>query len=347
MPMSSHVNLQDVARLAKVSAMTVSRVINEHPRVSPETAKLVQEAIVTLGYSMTPSLRKRGRPSRAHKGLHTGQIAMVILGGEDIIHHPVIERTVYGLDQKLQAMNLNLIVLSLDSPSKLPEVLNRKSIDGMIVTGSALSEEFKKLLRDVPGVLIYGFDQLSDSNLVDHVMPDNVKVSQLAAKALLQAGQKHCAFFDPSPGHLEFAERGRHFKSALEANGGEVDVFHNEGHVAMKSSSEPDVDRSLLDQQMDDFLANEHRAKGIFLPSDLVTAIFHRKLREKGHDPQDYTMVSCNYEKPYLEGLFPQPYSIDIHAEEIGAKAAELLLARIADRDLPMESVMIAPELRS
>ena len=326
--------------------MTVSRVINDHPRVSTETADRVRKAIATLGYSVAPSLRKRGRPSRAYKGLHTGQIAMVIMGKEDIIHHPVIERTVYGLDQKLQAMNLNLIVLSAESPSRLPDVLDRKSIDGMIVTGSFPSKDLKVILEDIPGVLIYGFGHLSDSKLMDHVMPDNKKVSELATKVLLRAKHLHCAFFDPSPGHLEFAERGRHFKTMMEASGGKVDIYHNDGHVPERYSSEPDVDRSLLDRQMDDFLGNKNRAKGIFLPSDLVTAIFHRKLREKGFDPQDFTMVSCNYEKPYLEGLFPQPHSIDIHAEEIGVKAADLLLARIADRDLPLKKVMVTPELR-
>src|SRR5205823_13632548 len=48
----------DVADLARVSSSTVSRVINNHPRVAPETAQSVRKAMKTLGY--TPSERRPG-----------------------------------------------------------------------------------------------------------------------------------------------------------------------------------------------------------------------------------------------------------------------------------------------
>ena len=47
-----------VAKLAGVSSSTVSRVINRHPRVAPETALSVQKAMQQLGY--TPSARRPG-----------------------------------------------------------------------------------------------------------------------------------------------------------------------------------------------------------------------------------------------------------------------------------------------
>ena len=96
---------------------------------------------------------------------------------------------------------------------------------------------------------------------------------------------------------------------------------------------------------IDVFLGDENRAKAVFLPSDSVTAIFYRKLREKGEDPGNYSVISCNCEKPYLEGLFPQPGSVDIHSVEIGKKAAERLLLRLADTELAIEKILIEPSL--
>jgi LacI family transcriptional regulator len=343
--MSSKANLQDVAALAKVSAMTVSRVINKHPRVSKSTAERVEEAIQELGYSAAPSLRKRGRPSRAYKGIHTGQIAMVLMGmGEELVHNPVIERTVWGIRKTLQERDLNLIVINADNALRLPDVLNRKSVDGMITTGSVPDKFEEDSLNEIPQVSVYSFG--NSTNNRDHVTPDNTKVAQLAADQLCSKGHTHCAYFDPSPSHPEFAERGRIFNKIIKAQGGKVDLYQNKISDTI-NPSEPDVNREVFDQLIDEFVANKNRAKAIFLPSDLVTAIFHRKLREKGLDPKDFTIISCNYEKPYLESLFPQPASIDIHAEEIGSKAAELLLARIANSKKSARQYLVTPQLRS
>lgn len=58
-------SLKDVARLASVSLMTVSRAINNPELLKPETLKQVQQAIETLNYVPDFSARKiRGKSSR-------------------------------------------------------------------------------------------------------------------------------------------------------------------------------------------------------------------------------------------------------------------------------------------
>jgi DNA-binding LacI/PurR family transcriptional regulator len=51
-----NVTIKDVARISGVSPMTVSRVINESERVSPDTRRRVEEAIAELGYIPSQSL---------------------------------------------------------------------------------------------------------------------------------------------------------------------------------------------------------------------------------------------------------------------------------------------------
>ena len=61
---SKRPTLRDVAREADVSYQTVSRVINNHPRVAPKTAQSVRAAMQNLGY--TPSDRRPGpKPSES------------------------------------------------------------------------------------------------------------------------------------------------------------------------------------------------------------------------------------------------------------------------------------------
>src|SRR5919108_2134639 len=69
--MTANVTIRDVARRSGVSSMTVSRVINESERVSPETRRRVEEAIAELGYV----------PSRLARGLSrqkTGALAVIV-----------------------------------------------------------------------------------------------------------------------------------------------------------------------------------------------------------------------------------------------------------------------------
>jgi DNA-binding LacI/PurR family transcriptional regulator len=345
--MSKQTSIQDVAAEAKVSAMTVSRVINQHPRVSAATAEKVHKAIEKLGYSSTPSLRRRGRPSRAHKGLHTGQIAMLLLGAKETLHNPVIERTVFGAHQTLQSKNLNLLVLNVESVKLIPDLIDRKSIDGVIVTGFMPKGELLGLLHSIPSVCIYNFEEGDRTKFADHIVPDNQKISSLAAETFLKKGIDHIAYFDPSPGHPEFKNRGLFFQKAFSGKNVKIDIFQNSEKQNIHSANEPDVQRELFDEQIKSFLSNPNRAKGVFLPSDLVTAIFHRRLREMGYDPSQFEIVTCNNEKPFLESLYPQPTTIDIHAEDIGSKAAERLLVRIENQDLACEKITIPPQLSS
>ncbi|WDE97461.1 LacI family DNA-binding transcriptional regulator [Lentisphaera profundi] len=251
--MNKRVSLQDVAKAAGVSAMTVSRVINNHPRVLEKTAAKVQAVIKELGYSAVPSLRKRGRRSRAHTGIHTGQIALVLLGmDESFANNPVIGKTFHGIRSHLSANEISTVLVPVQDQRNLPDILDRRSIDGMIVTGEFPKESFKKHFEGMPLVYIYCLSNEQEINY-DQVLPDNKKVAQLAAKNFLEAGIKHCAFFDPSPNHPEFHIRGLEFSKQIESAGGRVDMYLDKALSESPESAEQDVDRNKFNKMIDVF----------------------------------------------------------------------------------------------
>ena len=67
--------MMDVAREAGVSHITVSRVINGHPSVRPETRARVEAAIEKLGY-------RRNSVARALKSRRSSTIGVVLAGAE-------------------------------------------------------------------------------------------------------------------------------------------------------------------------------------------------------------------------------------------------------------------------
>jgi LacI family transcriptional regulator len=78
--------MMDVAREAGVSHVTVSRVLNDHPSVRPETRARVEEAIEKLGY----------RPNSVARALKTRRSSTigVVLAGEELYELPRILRGV-------------------------------------------------------------------------------------------------------------------------------------------------------------------------------------------------------------------------------------------------------------
>lgn len=59
-PRTGRVGVREVAQLAGVSSQTVSRVINDHPSIRPETRKRVLDAMATLEYRVNNAARALG-----------------------------------------------------------------------------------------------------------------------------------------------------------------------------------------------------------------------------------------------------------------------------------------------
>src|SRR5918998_2928850 len=116
-----------VAKLAGVSSSTVSRVINNHPRVAPETAESVRKAMQELNY--TPSDRRPGpKPSlRARTGAAT--IAFLVLGTSRSRATPAFEGLLHGVSQGANQHDLNLVFTHVSDPEHLSSRVLANRID--------------------------------------------------------------------------------------------------------------------------------------------------------------------------------------------------------------------------
>jgi len=116
--MAKDVTIKDVAREAGVSSMTVSRVLNNRPDVSPTTRKHVQQIIEQLGYA----------PSEIARSLSHGRsstLAVVSAGLE--FYGP--SRTLVGIEQQADELGFTLMVRLLHNPAESP---GRKALKELI-----------------------------------------------------------------------------------------------------------------------------------------------------------------------------------------------------------------------
>lgn len=99
-------SIHDVAAAAGVSYQTVSRVLNDSPRVRPDTRRTVVEAIERLGY----------RPNRAARALGLGRAAAVTVVTSDTMLYGYAS-TLQGVEEAARAAGMAVGVRVVESAS--------------------------------------------------------------------------------------------------------------------------------------------------------------------------------------------------------------------------------------
>ncbi len=178
------VTIQDVAKAAGVSPMTVSHVINEHPHVKASTREHVLEVIAKLDY----------RVNVAARNLRTGRTNTIGLAV------PEIDRPYYGelaaaIIRHASAFNLH-VVIEQTGASRENELdalaLSRKLMyDGLILSTVGLGPNDADLLPvDYPVVLL---GERIFAGPLDHVAMPNVDGARAATQELIDGGCKRIA----------------------------------------------------------------------------------------------------------------------------------------------------------
>ncbi|GIV82499.1 MAG: hypothetical protein KatS3mg051_1853 [Anaerolineae bacterium] len=126
-PDSRRVTLEDVARVAGVSSQTVSRVVNDHPYVSDDTRRRVQDAIRKLGY----------RPNRAARSLVTQRSCMLGIVTYGIDHYgPAQMVTNVEQTAKARGYGVTLSTIQTLTPAEVRAAID--ALGGSVVDGLVL-----------------------------------------------------------------------------------------------------------------------------------------------------------------------------------------------------------------
>ena len=127
------VTLEDVAREAGVSTMTVSRVINNTGRISQATRDRVREIIIQLDY----------RPSRAARTLVTNKTFMIALVLPDITN-PYFAEVLQGTENVAWQRDYSVLLVNTDENLAREQAalsqIEETTVDGIIVCAPRLPD---------------------------------------------------------------------------------------------------------------------------------------------------------------------------------------------------------------
>jgi len=258
--------------------------------------------------------------------------------------HPIdmslgLGQLLHGMEQVLADEGLHLTIAWAEEPDRLSRVLSSPSVRGVVLSGASLPENDTEFSREVPAVWV--LSRLpGPSARFDQFLPDDERAGMMAAQYLLDAGCRHLAFAHAEPRHPAFEMRGRAFVNAAAGAGAGVQSF--------VSGVVPETEyRAAWKGLVDRLLEATPRPTGIFVPSDMHTALLYAELQDRGLQPGgDLKVISCNNELAHLMNLRPRPATIDLQTGMIGRVAAEWLLRRMRKHDdLPPVVSMVAPVL--
>jgi DNA-binding LacI/PurR family transcriptional regulator len=209
----------DVARLAGVSAATVSRILNGSEIFADATRARVQEAARQLGFQPDPAARSLRRGQGDSIALLVGDIEQGVYAG--LTRH---------MQAALEEMGLDLMVYDLaHNEARLRRFLERapaRRLRGIVLaTTDTLPEDCVGLLRGLAAqqVRVIALRQRLDQHGIASVIQDERGAAAIATEALLQQGRMPIAFLGRITGSRMGAERCDGYREALAKAGHAVD----------------------------------------------------------------------------------------------------------------------------
>jgi LacI family transcriptional regulator len=324
---SANATIKDVARLSGVSAMTVSRVINENERVSPDTRRRVEQAISELGYV----------PSRLARGLsrqRTGTIAVIVPD----VANPFFTLIVRAVEEVARRADYRVILCDTRADltverDVIGEMLAHR-VEGIVIApvSDRSSSHLGRLARHgVPFVLI---DRTVAGVEADAVVGDSAAGAQELVEHLISLGHRRIGLVVESDEVSTARDRRRGYEAALAAAGIPLDP-----KLVVSST----VDPAGGSEGMRGLLELDERPTAVFTVNNLVALGAIEAVRAAGLEVPDDVALVCFDDIEYASRLYPFLTALEQPAETFGTLGTQLLLERIEGRGPKNRGPVVLP----
>jgi DNA-binding LacI/PurR family transcriptional regulator len=323
--------MADVARRAGVSHQTVSRVLNDHPSVRPETRERVLQAIDELAY-------RRNSSARALVTRRTNTLGVVAF--DTTLYGPA--STLFGIEQAARDAGYFISIVSLKtittkSVSEALDYLAEQSVDGVIVIAPQRTavEALAALPGDVPVVAVEG-GQAPGSPVVS---VDQRAGAAAATRHLLDLGHRTVWHIAGPMDWLEAEARRDAWRDTLTAAGAPRPDVLSHGDWSPLSGYE--AGRRLVERR-----AAGEDITAVFVANDQMALGTLRALREARIDvPGDVSIVGFD-DIPEAEFFSPPLTTVRQDFAALGRNSIGVLLNLIdSEPSGPPQQVVVPASL--
>ncbi|WP_281226227.1 LacI family DNA-binding transcriptional regulator [Flavobacterium aquiphilum] len=331
--MDQKTTIYDIAKKLDITAATVSRALNNNPKISEVTRKLVLETAAKMNY-------KQNRLAQSLRSGKSNNVGVIV----PRIDSNFFASAIRGIEEELHPEGYHIIICQTHEDENrqvenITTLLNAQ-VDGILMSITNLSKENEYIIKNVvrKNVPLVFFDRKKNMDGVSSVTINDFEGGYLATKNLIEQGCKRIAHLTGDQSLEIYANRKNGYEKALLDNGLEL----NNDYV-FRARSSVDAGRQAVDR----LLSLETPPDGIFSSSDFAALGAIQELKERGIKvPEEFCVFGFGNE-PFTQFMELSISSVDQSPLEMGKMAAKVFLEQINNTDnVKIEKkVVLTPEL--
>lgn len=325
--------IKDVARLARCSIKTVSRVINDEPYVSDELRERVQAAVRASGY--TPNITARRLVKRQSYAL-----CVLMYPGFYQAASAILSRIMdIGYEENYDILIQPYYASHARSRNKLVTLIGERRYDGYVVTPPCDADDFVADLLTTYKLPLVQINPFNRSDKLPSVAGDDARGAYLMTEHLLRLGHERIAFL-MGPRNLRSSyDRMQGYKEAMIEGGVGFDsdwlapseFTFDGGYTATRMLLER-ANRAARPTAI--FAGNDEAAYGALFAAQELGWSVPGKLSVGGYD--DFALSKY---------VWPGLTTIHQPAEELLELAVRLLIRLVKGEPVEERQVVVQPEL--
>ncbi len=321
------VKISDVARHAEVSPSTVSYVLSGKRSISEQTRRRVLDSIATLGY----------RPHAGALASNRSNVIALVVPLRSGSYVPVLMQFVVSVVTTARGHDHDVLLLTQDEGVEgLQRVSGSALVDAIIVMDVETRDTRLPVLRSLrlPAVLIGVPADAADLTCIDL---DFEAAGKASAQHLAEAGCREVALIGAPP---EVYQRGTSFAQRTQAGFERAARSRGLHPVTWPCDPAPGAVRATVRK----LLQQRPGLDGVVVHNEPVLAPLLDSLRAAGRRIGDDLSVLAICPDDLAQQATPTLTSIAIPADEVGARAVALLMAKLAGQHVP-QATLLPPRL--
>lgn len=324
--------IYDISKKLNISAATVSRALNQNPKISEKTRVLVAKTAVEMNY-------RQNRLALALKNGRTNNVGVIV----PYINRRFFSSVIRGIEEELTPHGYHVIICQSHEEIKneirqLNTLLNTQ-IDGIFMSISKTTrntDHIKNALdENIPLVF---FDRKIDLPGTSSVILDDFKAGFMATEHLINEGCSKIAYLSGDTNLEIYKNRYEGYKAALEDYNIGVNLDYII-HTSSKIESGIEAIRQLWKLK--------DTPDGIFSAGDYAALGAIQELKNKGIKiPEDVCVVGFSNE-PFTQYMELSISSVDQTPQIMGKIAAEVFIEQIdgGNTSTIEKKIILTPEL--
>ena len=326
------VTIYDISKKLNISAATVSRALNNNPKISQKTKELVMKTAAKMNY-------KQNKLAQALKSGKTHNVGVIV----PYINRNFFSSVIRGIEEELSPHGYHVIICQshedVNNEIKQIDTLLNTQIDGIFMSVAKTTQDtdhIEKVLKENTPLVF--FDRKKDVTGLSSVTIDDFRGGYLATEHLIKQGCKKIAHFSGDLNLEIYKNRHEGYIAAMKDYGIEpIKEFSLQVNSKLESGA----------SAIQDLWSENEKPDAIFSASDYAALGAIQELKKMGVKiPEEVCVVGFSNE-PFTKYMELPITSVDQTPVEMGRNAAKVFLEQIeGSKTLTIEKkVVLAPEL--